>query len=77
MWIEGLKNTLAYVKFDRECEPRLKKEHSLAYPGMRAGVCCIAISSSPITATFPVPLPFFEKGASNQEVYLSEQSVNK
>ena len=42
---------------------------------MDAG-CWLALSSSPITATFPIPFPF-EQGASNQEVYLSKQSVKE
>ena len=46
MWIEGLKNAPAYVKIDGEHEPRLKIEHSLAYPGMTAGVCCTATMES-------------------------------
>ena len=61
MWIDGLKNAMAYVIFNGQCEPRLKIEHSLVYPGMTAGVCWSALSSSPITATFPVPFPFFEQ----------------
>ena len=68
---------LVYDKFDGQCEPRLKIECGLAYPGMTAGVCCTVLSSGLITATFPIPLPFFEQGVSNQEVYLSEQSVNE
>ena len=54
---------VAYITFDGQRKPRLKIECSLAYPGMTAGVCCMAISSSLITATFPVPLPFFEQGS--------------
>ena len=77
MWIEGLGIALAFVKLDGQPEPRLKIECSLAYPGMTAGVCCMEISSSPITATFPFPNPFFEPGGSNPEVYLSKQSVNE
>ena len=57
-WIDGLKNTVAYVTFDGHSEPRLKLEHSLVYPGMTAGVCCTALSSGPITVPFPVPYPF-------------------
>ena len=62
MWIEGLRTALAFVKLDGQPEPRLKIEHSLANPGMAAGVCCMEISSGPITATFPFPNPFFESG---------------
>ena len=58
MWIDRLKNAVAYVMFDRHSEPRLKLEHSLVYPGMTEGVCCTAISSSPITAPFPIPYLF-------------------
>ena len=62
MWIEGLENVPAYVKFDGQCEPRLKIECSFAYPGTTAGVCRTAISSSLITGTFYIPLPSFEQG---------------
>ena len=62
MWIDGLKNTVAYVMFDGHCRPRLKLEQSLVYPGMKAGVCWPALSSSPITAPFPVPYPFEQGG---------------
>ena len=77
MWIKGLKKTPAHFKLDGQPEPRLKIEHSLAYPGMTAGVCCLTVSSSPITALLPFSFPFFEPGVGKQEVYLSEQSVNK
>ena len=43
----------------------------------RNGGCCMAISSSPITAPFPFPFLFFEPGVGNQEVDLSKQSVNE
>ena len=76
MWIDGLKNAVAYVTFDGQHKPRLKIECSLVYPGMTAGVCWAALSSSPITAPFLIPFPF-EQGASNQEVYLSKQSVKE
>ena len=60
MWIERLRTAPAFVELDGQPEPRLKIKHSLAYPGMTAGVCCTEISSSPITATFPFLNPFFE-----------------
>ena len=62
MWIDGLKNAMAYVAFNGQCEPRLKIEHSFVYPGMTAGVCWSAQTSSPITATSPIPFPLFEQG---------------
>ena len=62
MWIDRLKDVVAYVTFNGPREPRLKIEHSLGYPGMTAEVCWSALSSSLITATFPVPFPFFEQG---------------
>ena len=74
MWIDGLKNAVAYVTFDGLHKPRLKIECSLVYPGMTAGVCWPALSSGPIIAPFPVPF-HLNKGASNQEVYLSELST--
>ena len=77
MLIQELKNVLAYVKLDGQHEPRLKIECSLAHPGMTAGVCCMAISSSLIIGTFPFRFLFFEPGGSNQEVYLSKQAVKK
>ena len=58
MWIDGLKNTVTYVMFDRHREPQLKLEYSPVYLGMTAGVCCTPLSSSPITAPFPIPYPF-------------------
>ena len=61
MWIDRLKNAVAYVTLDGQCEPRLKIQHSLVYPGMTAGVCWPALSSSPITAPFPIPF-LFEQG---------------
>ena len=76
MWVDGVKNAVAYVTFDRQHEPRLKIECSLVYSGMTARVCWPALSSSPITATFPVPF-LLNKGASSQEVYLSKQSVKE
>ena len=54
MWIEGLHDKVTWVMFNGCREPRLKLEHSPVYPGMTAGVCCTALSSSIITA----PLPF-------------------
>ena len=39
MRIDGLKNAVAYVTFDRQCEARLKIDHCFVYPGMTAGVC--------------------------------------
>ena len=62
MWIKGLRKAPAFAKLDGQPKPRLKIEHSLAYPGMTAGVCCMAISSGPITAPFPFPCPLFEEG---------------
>ena len=62
MWIKGLRKALAFVELDGQHEPRLKIECSLAYPGMTAGVCCMAISSGPITAPFPFRCLFFEPG---------------
>ena len=62
MWIEGLRKAPAVVKLDGQPKPRLIIECSLAYPGMTAGVCCTARSSSPITAPFSFPCPFFEPG---------------
>ena len=62
MQIEGLKRAPAYVELDMQPEPRLKIECSLAYPGMTAGVHCMAISSGHITAPFPFPFLFFEPG---------------
>ena len=76
IWIDGLKNAVAYVTFNRHSEPRLKLEHSLVYPGMTAGVCWTALSSSPITAHFPSPINL-NKRMNNPEVYLSEQSVKE
>ena len=58
MWIDGLKNAVAYVTFDGHSEPRLKLEYNLVYPGMTAAVCWPALSSGPITAPFPVPYLF-------------------
>ena len=49
----------------------------LSLPRNTGGVCWPALSSSPITATFPVPFRFFEQGVSNQEVYLFKQSVKE
>ena len=62
MWIEGLENMVAYVTFNGQRKPRLKIECRLAYSGTTAGVCCTALSSDPVTATFPIPFPFFEQG---------------
>ena len=62
MWIDGLKNAVSYVAFDRQCEPRLKIDHSFVYPGMTAGVCWSAQTSSPTTATSPILFLLFEQG---------------
>ena len=62
IWIEGLKNAAAYVTIDGQCEPRLKIDHSFAYPGLTAGVCWSAQTSSPITATPPILFQLFEQG---------------
>ena len=77
MSIEGLRKAPAFVEVDGHPELRLKIKCSLAQPGMTSEVCCMAISSSSITAPFSFPNPFFEPRAGYQEVYLSEQSVNK
>ena len=61
MWIEGLKNAVAYITIDVQCQPRLKIECSFAYPGMTAGVCRSAQTSSPITATSPILCLVFEQ----------------
>ena len=62
MWMDRLKNAVVYVTFDVHHKPRLKLECSLVYPGMAAGVCWPALSSGPITASFPVPFPFEQGG---------------
>ena len=77
MWIDGLKNVMAFVAFNRQCEPRLKIEHSFAYPGMTAGVCWSAQTISSITATSPILFPLFEQGVSKQGVHLSKQFVKE
>ena len=58
MWIDGLHVEETRVIFDGHREPQLKLKHSPVYPGMTAGVCCTGLSSSPITAPFPIPYPF-------------------
>ena len=52
MWIDGLKNKVFWVMFNRCREPRLKLHCSPAYPGMTAGVSWISLLSSIITAPF-------------------------
>ena len=54
MWIDALKNAVAYVMFYWHHKPTLKIEHSIVYPGMIAGVCWPALSRSPIAVPFPV-----------------------
>ena len=54
MWIDRLHDKVTWVMFNRHREPRLKLEHSPVYPGMTAGVCCTALSSSFVA----VPLSF-------------------
>ena len=87
MWIDGLKNTVAYVTFDRHCKPRLKLEQSLVYPGMTAGVCWPALSrqqecvgqdylAALLQPHFLSPIHLSKRG-NNPEVYLSEQSVRE
>ena len=77
MWIEELKNTAAYITINEQCQPRLKIDHSFAYPGMTAAVCWSAQTSGPIAATLLSSVWYLNKGMSNQEVYLSKQSVNE
>ena len=50
MWYEGLNKAVTYVTFDGNEYPRFKTDHSSYSSGMTAGVCWIALSSSPITA---------------------------
>ena len=76
MWIDGLKNTVTYVMFDRHREPQLKLEYSPVYLGMTAAVCCTPLSSSPITAPFPSPI-HLNKRTNNPEENLSKQSVKE
>ena len=52
MWIDGLKNKVTFVMFNRCRHPRLKLDCSPVYPGMTAGVCWISLSSSITTAPF-------------------------
>ena len=74
MWVKGLRKAPALVKLDGQPEPRLKIECSLAYPGMTAGWQYLV---APLQPHFPLIVHSLNLGAGNQEVYLSEQSVNK
>ena len=67
MWIDGLKNAVAYATFDGHHKPRRKLEQSLVYPEMTAGVCWPALSSSLMTDPFPIPYPFEQEGGITQK----------
>ena len=78
MWIEGLNYNMAYITIDGQHQPKIKIDHSFAYPGMAEGVCWSAQVRCTIAVTsLPFSVCALKNGMSNQEVYLSEQSVNE